>query len=53
MLNITPTKGKIICVYGPTASSKKKFAITLAKKIGGVVINADSMQVYSEVPILT
>ena len=53
MLKITPTKGKIICVYGPTASSKTKFAITLAKKIGGVVINADSMQVYSEVPILT
>ena len=53
MFNITPAKGKIICVYGPTASSKTKFAITLAKKIGGVVINADSMQVYSEVPILT
>jgi tRNA dimethylallyltransferase len=53
MFKITPAKGKIICVYGPTASSKTKFAITLAKKIGGVVINADSMQVYSEIPILT
>lgn len=53
MLKITPAKSKIICVYGPTASSKTKFAITLAEKIGGVVINADSMQVYSEVPILT
>jgi len=53
MFKITPSKGKIICVYGPTASSKTKFAITLAKKVGGVVINADSMQVYSEVPILT
>ena len=53
MFKITPAKGKIICVYGPTASSKTKFAISLAKKIGGVVINADSMQVYSEVPILT
>jgi tRNA dimethylallyltransferase len=53
MLDITPAKGNIICVYGPTASSKTKFAISLAKKIGGVVVNADSMQVYSEVPILT
>ena len=53
MLDITPTKGNIICVYGPTASSKTRFAISLAKKIGGVVVNADSMQVYSEVPILT
>lgn len=53
MFKITPSKGKIICVYGPTSSSKTKFAITLAKKIGGVVVNADSMQVYSEVPILT
>lgn len=53
MFEINPSKGKIICIYGPTASSKTKFAISLAKKIGGVVLNADSMQIYSEIPILT
>ena len=32
----------------PTASGKSKFAINLAKKINGEIINADSMQVYKE-----
>jgi tRNA dimethylallyltransferase len=53
MLNTKNAKGKIICIYGPTASSKSKLALNLAKKIGGVVINADSMQVYKDMPILT
>ena len=53
MLNPENIKGKIICIYGPTASSKSKLAIMLAQKIGGVIINADSMQVYKDVPILT
>ncbi len=46
-------KSKIILVYGPTASGKSKFAIHLAKKISGEIINADSMQVYKELRILT
>lgn len=46
-------KSKIICIYGPTASLKSIGAILLAKKIDGVIINADSMQVYKKVPILT
>ena len=46
-------KSKIILIYGPTASGKSKFAIKLAKKISGQIINADSMQVYKEFKVLT
>ena len=46
-------KSKIILIYGPTASGKSKFAIKLAKKISGHIINADSMQVYRELKVLT
>ena len=46
-------KSKIILIYGPTASGKSEFAIKLAKKIDGEIINADSMQVYKELKILT
>ena len=45
-------KSKIILIYGPTASGKSKFAINLAKKIDGEIINADSMQVYKEFKVL-
>ncbi|WP_075501127.1 tRNA (adenosine(37)-N6)-dimethylallyltransferase MiaA [Candidatus Pelagibacter communis] len=46
-------KSKIFLIYGPTASGKSEFAIKLAKKINGEIINADSMQVYKEFRILT
>ena len=46
-------KSKIILIAGPTASGKSNFAIKLAKKINGEVINADSMQIYKELQILT
>ena len=46
-------RSKIILIYGPTASGKSNFAIKLAKKINGEIINADSMQVYKELKILT
>ena len=46
-------KSKIILISGPTASGKSKFAIKLAKKIKGEIINADSMQVYKDLRILT
>ena len=46
-------KSKIILIYGPTASGKSKFAINLAKKIDGEIINADSMQVYKELKVLS
>ena len=46
-------KSKIILIYGPTASGKSNFAVKLAKKINGEIINADSMQVYKELKILS
>ena len=46
-------KSKIILISGPTASGKSKFATQLAKKINGEVINADSMQIFKELKILT
>jgi len=42
-----------IVIAGPTASGKSALATTLAQRLGGVVINADSMQVYRELRILT
>ena len=46
-------KSKIFLIYGPTASGKSEFAIKLAKKINGEIINADSMQIYRELKILS
>jgi len=43
----------IYVIAGPTATGKSEFSINLAKKIGGVVINSDSMQVYKNLKILT
>ena len=43
---------KIILISGPTASGKSEFAVKLAKKINGEIINADSMQIYKEIKIL-
>ena len=38
---------KLVLVIGTTGSGKSKLAIELAKKFGGEIINADSMQVYN------
>ena len=46
-------QSKIILISGPTASGKSSFALKIAKKIGGEIINADSMQVYKQLRILT
>ncbi|MDB4193312.1 tRNA (adenosine(37)-N6)-dimethylallyltransferase MiaA [Candidatus Pelagibacter sp.] len=46
-------QSKIILISGPTASGKSNFAIKIAKKIEGEIINADSMQVYKKLKILT
>ena len=46
-------KSKIILIAGPTASGKSRIAINLAKKINGEIVNADSMQVYKQLKILT
>jgi tRNA dimethylallyltransferase len=42
-----------ILIAGPTASGKSALAIELAKTLGGVVINADSMQVYGDLRVIT
>jgi len=42
-----------VLIAGPTASGKSAAGLMLAEKIGGAIINADSMQVYTEAPILT
>lgn len=46
-------KKKIICIVGATASGKTGLSIALAKRIGGEIISADSMQVYKDMPIAT
>ena len=46
-------RSKIILIYGPTASGKSKFAIKLAKKTKGEIVNADSMQIYKDLKILS
>lgn len=44
---------KIIVISGPTASGKSGLALQLAKKVNGVILNADSMQIYKGLPILS
>ena len=44
---------KIIIVAGPTASGKSALALAIAERFGGEIINADSMQVYRELRVLT
>jgi tRNA dimethylallyltransferase len=44
---------KIILIAGPTGSGKSEIALRLSKKINGEIINADSMQVYKEIKILS
>ena len=44
---------KAILIAGPTGSGKSQIALKLAKKINGEIINADSMQVYKEIRILS
>lgn len=43
----------VIIVAGPTASGKSALALELAASVGGSVINADSQQIYRDLPILT
>ena len=44
---------KIICVVGPTACGKTKLGVLLAKRYGGEVVSADSMQIYKGMTIGT
>jgi len=42
-----------ILIAGPTASGKSALALRLADKLGGVIVNADSMQVYRDLRVIT
>ncbi|MFM1815415.1 MAG: hypothetical protein RLZ98_2110 [Pseudomonadota bacterium] len=50
---MTEPPRRTILIAGPTASGKSALALCLARRLGGTVINADSMQVYCELRIVT
>jgi tRNA dimethylallyltransferase len=53
---ILPIEGRslqVILIAGPTASGKSALALALAEKLGGVIVNADSMQVYRDLRVIT
>ena len=53
MTNKLNPRKKLVLIAGPTASGKSKLAISLARKIDGEIINADSMQIYKEFSVLS
>ena len=50
---MTTGSGSVLLIAGPTASGKSGLALKLAQELNGAVINADSMQVYKDLRILT
>ncbi len=44
---------RAVLIAGPTASGKSAFAVSRAREIGGVIVNADAMQVYDVLAVLT
>jgi tRNA dimethylallyltransferase len=46
-------KPPVALIAGPTASGKSALALRLAEQVGGVIVNADSAQVYRDLPILS
>ena len=44
---------KVVVIAGPTASGKSQLAVDVARSCRGVVVNADSMQVYPDTPVLS
>jgi tRNA dimethylallyltransferase len=51
--SLTEQKRPVIAVVGPTASGKSELGIELALRLGGEIINCDSVQVYREIEIAT
>jgi tRNA dimethylallyltransferase len=47
------SKPDAVLIAGPTASGKSALALEIAQKIGGVIVNADSMQVYRDLRVIT
>lgn len=50
---MTVLKHPVVVIAGPTASGKSGLALDLAEALNGVVINADSMQIYQDTPIIS
>jgi tRNA dimethylallyltransferase len=49
----SPAPPSVVLIAGPTASGKSAFALEIAREFGGAVVNADSMQVYRDLRIIT
>jgi tRNA dimethylallyltransferase len=47
------TGARVVLIAGPTASGKSALALALAERVGGTIINADSMQVYGDLRVIT
>jgi tRNA dimethylallyltransferase len=52
-VNSLGDSSKAVLIAGPTASGKSALALQLAQETGGIIINADSMQVYRDLRIIT
>jgi tRNA dimethylallyltransferase len=52
-MNSRTDENNAVLIAGPTASGKSALALALARKAGGIVINADSMQVYRDLKVIT
>src|SRR5215210_7152150 len=47
------SRASVILIAGPTASGKSALALALAEQLGGTIVNADSMQVYRDLHVIT
>jgi len=50
---MAPSKPPLVLIAGPTASGKSALALALAQQIGGVIVNADSAQIYRDLRVLS
>lgn len=48
-----PPRPPVVVITGPTASGKSGLALALAERLDGTIINADSMQIYAELSVVT
>ena len=53
MTTTTSPRPRALIVAGPTASGKSALAIAIAERLGGTIVNVDSMQVYAELRVIT
>jgi tRNA dimethylallyltransferase len=53
MIHAMHKAGRAVLIAGPTASGKSALALCLAERLGGTIVNADSMQVYRDLRVIT